>query len=219
MGEPGAKHINHTSYAAGIWAGGTTSAIWACPAEALTAPAKAHVWVGTATIDRNAPYSHFPRQERLHIPVQGDGLRLRFRDPAEVVTLERGGQHCFGGERPVEAALVGEPVVAFNLIYRQGVTSTAQVITIGPEPFVWSCERPQPVGGDLVVRVIYVVSGRLAVGIPAHASATLHTADAYVVGPDRVAEPEASVRLTPLDRSAEVVLATLWWPLASAASG
>lgn len=219
MDEPEARHINHASYAAGAWAGGTTSAIWACPIEALTAPARAYVWVGTATIDRDAPYSHFPHQERLHIPVRGDGLRLHFRDPAEVVTLERGAQHRFSGERPVEAVLVGGPVAAFNLIYRQGVTATAQVVPIGPEPFEWSCDRPQLVGEDQVVQIVYVISGHLAVGSQAYAPATLHPADAYVVGPGRMTAPEASVRLTPLDRPAEVVLATLWWPLASASRG
>ena len=66
MDEPEGRHINHSSYLGGTWAGGTTSAIWACPAETLTAPARSHVWVGTATIDRDAPYSYFPHQERLH---------------------------------------------------------------------------------------------------------------------------------------------------------
>ncbi|MCB0185457.1 MAG: hypothetical protein KDE31_14405, partial [Caldilineaceae bacterium] len=41
------------------WRGGTTRAIYAFPAETLGNLAAAQLWVGTATIERDGPYSVF----------------------------------------------------------------------------------------------------------------------------------------------------------------
>jgi len=90
----------------GTWAGGTTSAIFAYPPETIGAPAHAQLWVGTAVIDRAAAYSCFPGRLRIHLPIHGNGIRLHFQNPAEVVALSTFAQHHFDGARPLRVTLV-----------------------------------------------------------------------------------------------------------------
>ncbi len=84
---PIGTRIEQAAQVPGTWAGGTTSAIVAYPPETIDAPAKAQLWVGTAVIDRAAAYSYFPERTRIHLPIQGNGIRLHFQNPAEVVAL------------------------------------------------------------------------------------------------------------------------------------
>jgi hypothetical protein len=210
------SYISHRSYHPGAWSGGTTCAIWAEPAAALTSPAAARWWVGTAVIERDAPYSHFAGRHRLHLPIRGQGLRLRFRNPSEEVALASGTQHQFDGERPVEAALVDGFVVAFNLIYQVGVVATAGVAIVGPAGLVWPLRTPEdhsPGGTHEPVRVIYTISGALTADTNDGQQEALQSDDSVVIMPGAGAEAPLQVRLTADSRTgAEVVLATLWLP-------
>src|SRR5215212_9136197 len=94
--------VEQAAQTPGTWAGGTTRAIYAYPPESIGTPANAQLWVGTAVIDRAAAYSFFPERRRIHMPIHGNGIRLHFQSPAEVVALSTFAQHRFDGARPVQ---------------------------------------------------------------------------------------------------------------------
>lgn len=205
--------VRHQAYTAGSWAGGATRGIWAESTAAIAAPATACCWAGTATIERDAPYSHFAGRHRLQVLIRGPELRLRFREPDEEVVLARGAQHQFDGTRPVEAILPAGPVVAFNLIYRADVLATAMVATIGPDGLLWPLGAVAELGVEhhrVPVRLIYVVDG--AIGVESVA-AFVAADDTLVVAPPRRVQAGAMLRLNPTGvETAEAILATLWLP-------
>lgn len=213
--QPFSTRIGHAAYTPGTWAGGTIRGIWADPAESIAAPARARRWVGTALIERTAPYSDFSGLTRLHLPIHGGGVKLSFGDPDEVVLLERRAQREFDGGRPVVAEPQGGPVGAFNLIYDHSVRAAAAVVDVGEEPRPWALEPPPQVRAAdrlSVVRIIYVVTGAIRVNA-AGGTLELGADDSFVFatgeGPDAAALPSlASALPTP----AEVILAGFWSP-------
>jgi len=208
---PLGTHIAYAAQTPGTWAGGTTRALYADPPEAIATPAAARAWVGTAVIERPAPYSHFADRIRLQIPIQGNGIRLRFQAPPELVVLEPFAQHRFDGARPVEVELQAGPIVAFNLIVRADVFAEAQVVALEAEPLLWQLGAPPlPAGaasGLKAVRLIYLISGALTLQLAEQAALTLHPDDGFVVEPSGLPAP----LLVP-QASSRVVLATLWLP-------
>ncbi len=193
-------HIAQAAQTPGSWPGGTTNAIYAYPPETNSGPATAQVWVGTALIERAAPYTHFAGRKRVHMPVRGNGIRLHFQDPAETVAIDSFGQYQFAGDRPVQVELIDGPVLAFNLIVQNEVQAEAQVLHISHEQAVAPIERIA-----MVVRAIYAITGPLAVKVGGQQAIVLQPSDALVLDMD-AAQP---IMLRPLANPAAVVLATL----------
>ena len=208
-------HISHHTYLPGIWAGGTTRGIWAEPADTIATPAAALWWVGTAVIERDAPYSFFAGRYRLHLPIHGDGLQLHFRDPSEEIVLARNTPHQFHGERSVEAILLDGPVVAFNLIYRADGIAEASVVTTGADELVWphSVLEQGVAGTRAPVRIAYSIAGALTISSDAEHRVTLASNDTLVVAAHQHADTPPQLFLTASDSApAIVILATLWLP-------
>ena len=145
---------------AGQWRGGQLHEIYRDPPQADFPNGDYRLWAGTATIEHSSDYSYFPRAERLHILLSGDGLGLHFQEPEETVLLRAGEFHIFSGARPLHAEVLGAPVLAFNLVYRQGMTSGAAFVRLGTEPF-----QPTPPAQTNGTRteIVYVAAGRMAV--------------------------------------------------------
>lgn len=208
--------IDHRSYTSGTWVGGTTRGIWADPAAAITSPAAARCWAGTATIEYSAPYSHFAGRHRLQILIGGPELRLRFREPDEEVILGRGAQHGFSGERPVEATPLHGPVVAFNLIYRADVLAAATVATLGESELLWQSDAVAEPGVQrerVPIRLIYVVTGAVEV-VGAGTATSLQADDALVVALPAQGEPAPTLGLRAVrPEGSKVILATFWLPI------
>ncbi|MBC8163539.1 MAG: HutD family protein [Roseiflexaceae bacterium] len=207
--------ISHRTYLPGIWAGGTTKGIWAEPADAISSPAAARWWVGTAVIERDAPYSFFAGRSRLHLPIHGDGLRLHFRNPSEEVVLARNTPYQFHGEWEVDATLVDGPVIAFNLIYRADGIAAASVVTVGADELVW----PRPaleqgvVGTRELVQIVYSIAGAPTISAGAEQAVTLARDDTLVVPAHQHVDTMPQLFLMASDAApATVVLATLWLP-------
>lgn len=139
------------------WRGGHTWEIGRDPADADYPDGDYRLWVGTATIERSADYSHFTGAERLHVLLAGDGLRLRFREPDATVELATRQACTFSGERPLHAELLGATVTAFNLVHRAGMTSGARFVRPGgtPDP-----HTVQVAAGTTHTQIAHAVSGR-----------------------------------------------------------
>lgn len=210
---PIGTHINHAAQTPATWAGGTTSAIYAYPPNAIGTPANAQLWAGTAVIDRAASYSFFPERLRIHVPIQGNGIRLHFQNPSEVVALSTFEQYRFAGARPVQVELVDGEIIAFNLIVQADVAAAVQVLHIDGQEQVLELDRipaAHSPGAASVVQIVYAVNSTVALVIADQPAITLNPADAFVFHPRAVAEPlGAKVRLRSLSASAEVVVATL----------
>jgi environmental stress-induced protein Ves len=185
-------HIARAMQAPGTWAGGTTRTICSYPPEPGLTPATALFWVGTAVIQQPAAYSYFPDRTRVHIPIQGNGIRLHFQAPAELVTLATFEQHRFDGARPVQVELVDGPVVAFNLIAHTELIIQAQVIRVGARAVVPAFSSPPPPAhaaeGMAIARVVYAVHGAVAIWIAGCEAARLEPEDAFVVHPRAMRE-------------------------------
>jgi environmental stress-induced protein Ves len=188
-------HITCTMQASGTWVGGTTRAIYAYPSGPGLTPATALFWVGTAVIQQAAAYSYFPDRTRIHIPIHGNGIRLYFQTPAEVVALDTFDQHRFDGARPVQVELVDGPVVAFNLIAQTDLFTQASVIHVAAEtvmPAFLDALFAHIAEDMSVVRVVYAVNGVIAIRIAGHEAARLDSGDAFVIHPrparDRLAD-------------------------------
>jgi environmental stress-induced protein Ves len=211
---PIGTRVEQAAQAPGTWAGGTTSAIYAYPPESIGAPAAAQLWVGTATIERAAAYSHFPERLRIHLPIQGSGIRLHFQNPAEVVALSTFTQHSFDGARPVQVELVAGPVVAFNLIVQANVAAEVQVLRIGSQEMTLDLDRaPATAPTDRpasIAHVLYAAAGAIALAIAGQPAITLQPGDAFVFHPRAVADRSgATVGLSSLAATSDVVIATL----------
>ena len=153
-------YIPGTQQKPGHWRGGQLHEIYRDPLQADFPKGSYRLWVGTATIERSSDYSYFPRAERLHILLSGDGLGLHFQEPGETVLLRAGEFHIFSGERPLHAEVLGAPVFAFNLVYRQWMTSGAEFVRLGAEPYQPTI---QPQASGTRTEIVYVAAGRVAV--------------------------------------------------------
>src|SRR5215207_7769338 len=138
---PLGTRIDHAVQTPGTWAGGTTRAIYAYPPESIGTPANALLWAGTAVIDRAAAYSFFPERQRIHVPIHGNGIRLHFQNPAEVVALSTFAQHSFDGARPVQVKLVDGAIIAFNLIVLTDVAAKVYVLHIDSQELTLELDR------------------------------------------------------------------------------
>ena len=210
---PFGTHIDHAAQTPGTWAGGTTRAIYAYPPESIGTPANAQLWAGTAVIDRAAAYSFFPGRTRIHMPIQGNGIRLHFQNPAEVVALSTFAQHCFDGARPVQVELVDGAIIAFNLIVHTDVAAEVQVLHIDGQELALELNRipaAYTARAASVVQIVYAVNGSVALTIADQPAVMLNPDDAFVFHPRAVAEPlGVNVMLRGLAANAEVVVATL----------
>ncbi len=153
-------HIPAVEQKPGIWRGGQVHEIVRDPPDGDYPDGDYRLWVGSATIERSADYSYFANAERLHILLSGDGLRLHFREPEETVVLASQEFHTFSGERPLHAEVVGAPVFAFNLIYRQGLTSGAAFVPLVSAPHHHTIHAE---AGIVRTQIVYLVSGQVAV--------------------------------------------------------
>jgi environmental stress-induced protein Ves len=195
---PAGKYIAQAEQAPGNWPGGTTRAIYAYPHEGTTGPANALLWVGTATIERAAPYTYFAGRKRVHVPVQGNGLKLHFQQPEETVAVVNRGQHTFAGDRPVTVELTDGQVLAFNLIVVNEAQAGAEVLELNE-----ATTLPALAGDGHVVRVIYAVTGQLQVEHGAKQATILQPEDAYAL------ESGQPLTIKPLETGVVVVVAAL----------
>lgn len=143
----------------GSWRGGQVHEIFRDPPDADYPTGDYRLWVGTATIERAADYSYFPRAERLHILLGGDGLNLRLREPEETVALATNRWCTFAGDRPVHATPADGPVFAFNLIYRMGQQSGARFVEAAEMPVALSA----PAANSHLTQIVYGVRGESCV--------------------------------------------------------
>lgn len=135
------------------WPGGTTRELYTYPASATGQIRAAELYIGTAEIVRDGPYSVFPNRTRIHMPIRGAGLHLHFQEPTEAMLLTSLTQATFPGDRPLQVTLVEDAVTAFNMIFVSGVT--ASVASFSLEPRRWQTFSPQPQQS----RVLYLVGG------------------------------------------------------------
>lgn len=195
-------HLTKADQMPGTWAGGTTRAIAAVPPEGLGGPAQARLWVGTAVIERAAPYSHFAGRARLQIPICGNGIRLRFREPDELIELSTFAQHRFSGARPTHVELLDGPILALNLIAETAATMQAQVIHVSAQPVALPS-----VGPAGALRVLYLAAGTLVLSAAESAALTLHEGEAFVpTGP----APNNLTLTAPSREGAVLISAALW---------
>jgi environmental stress-induced protein Ves len=210
---PIGTHIDHAAQTPGIWAGGTTRAIYAHPPGSIGTPASAQLWAGTAVIDRAAAYSFFPARLRIHVPIHGHGIRLHFQHPAEVIALSTFEQYRFDGARPVQVELADGEIVAFNLIVQTDVAAEVHVLQIGSQALALELDRTpaaQTARAASVVMLVYAVSGAVALLIADQPGVMLNPADAFVFHPRAQAAPlGAEIKLRGTAGSAAVVVATL----------
>lgn len=173
----------------GTWAGGTTHMIAAHPPDAAQQIASAQLWVGTANIEQDAPYSFFSERMRIQIPVHGNGIKLHFQHPAEAVTLTHGEPYRFDGARPVQVALIDGPIRALNVIFHRSVIAKAHVVRLEGNqqlsdlaPFTNASAAHQ-----ILLQIVYVICGSLALRHAHDQAIMLHTDDAFVLHPQRQA--------------------------------
>jgi environmental stress-induced protein Ves len=204
---PAGPCLEPADYLPGSWPGGSTRAIYADPPTALAAPAAARLWAGTATIERPAAYSYFPGRVRIHIPIRGNGLRLRFEAPDELVELASLDQHRFDGARPVRVELVNGPVEAFNLIVRADAVARAEVLRLELDDIV-ALASPSDSMPAAAVRLVYVVSGAVTVGPPGQTALQLGPDATFVVDP-RTAPLDSPLELRGRAPGTLVILAAL----------
>ena len=165
-------------------------------------------------IDRASAYSFFADRQRVHVPIHGNGLRLHFQNPAEVIALSTFAQHSFDGARPVQVELADGAVVAFNLIIQNDVAAEVRVLQLGDQELALELDRALTTapnaGASSVVQIVYAAAGAVALVIAGQPAITLHSADAFVFHPRAVAAPlGVKVGLRSLDAHADVIVATL----------
>ena len=165
-------------------------------------------------IDRASAYSFFADRQRVHVPIHGNGLRLHFQNPAEVIALSTFAQHSFDGARPVQVELADGAVVAFNLIIQNDVAAEVRVLQLGDQELALELDRALTTapnaGASSVVQIVYAAAGAVALVIAGQPAITLNSADAFVFHPRAVAAPlGVKVGLRSLDAHADVIVATL----------
>jgi environmental stress-induced protein Ves len=176
MSQPLGTLVTHAQQKPGVWGGGTTRMIYTDGADPT--PAAAHLWIGTATIERDADYSYLPNRTRIHMPIAGNGIRLRFQHPSELITLTSLDQHQFDGGRPLHAELIDGPITAFNTIAHPTVTAAVQAHSLAQGQMLL-----QDLGGlpGPALHLIYVISGTLEIAAYGSAPSILHAQDAFTV--------------------------------------
>jgi environmental stress-induced protein Ves len=205
--------VERARQTAGVWAGGTTLAIYADPPETIQSPAMARAWIRTAVIERAAAYSYFAGRTRIHMPIAGNGIRLHMRSPDELVALDRFAQSRFDGARPVEVELVDGPVVAFNLIFEGSLAAEARALRLDRQATAVDLPAPaiaQAGGQATMARVVYVVDGAVELWAAGQAAVRLDADDAFVFhrrGGQAVLDDRSELRL--LTPQAAIVVATL----------
>jgi environmental stress-induced protein Ves len=165
-------------------------------------------------IQQPAAYSFFADRTRIHIPIHGNGIRLHFEDPPEVVALGIFQQHRFDGARPVQVELVDGPVAAFNLIAQTDLIAQAEVNRVDAEAAVPAFQAHQLAAslaeGMSVVRVVYAVNGSVALRVAGREAARLEPGDAFVLNPRHVGDNLAErVELCCAAANVAVVAATV----------
>ncbi|MCB0063743.1 MAG: HutD family protein [Caldilineaceae bacterium] len=176
--------IPRTEQPPSIWLGGTTRTIYTYPPSANGNIRAAQLYVGTATIERDGPYSVFTDRTRIHLPMRGNGLHLHFKEPSETVQLPSFAQATFPGDRPLTVTLVDGTVEAFNLIFAANVTATLDSFTVEPGAELMLS------GQTSTLRVLYLVEGSCSIRQEAGAqnspasvtgeAAQLAESDAYI---------------------------------------
>lgn len=170
------------------WRGGTTRAIFAFPPETLNSSAAAQLWIGTATIERDGPYSLFADRTRIHLPIRGNGLRLHFQEPTATIALESFAQATFAGDRPLMVTLFDGVVEAFNLIFHPTVQAEVQVhhLTPSDDNFVLEPSAPNAKTPSVATQILYLVDGLCTVERAGEALTQLSPGDAYICGAEDV---------------------------------
>jgi environmental stress-induced protein Ves len=160
------------------WRGGIIRAIVAEPPTKLGDLAAAHLWAGTATIERDGPYSVFANRMRIHLPLRGNGLQLHFQEPTETIVLAPFDQATFAGDRPLTVTLVDGAVEAFNLIFAPTVAAELTVYRLtATEP---ASQLPAlPIAPGHALQLLYAVNGPVDVAV-GEETVTLAGGDAYV---------------------------------------
>ena len=184
--EGGGWVVRAAAHRKGTWPGGTTSDILVQPADAHLDPQTPLLRIATATIERDASYSHFPGYDRLHLPIMGNGLRLYFQAPGATTELPRFCTTTFAGDRPLRVELIDGPVTAFNLIVRRGVEVGATVIQVQgarqallEPPWATAQARGEGLLGHRLF-CCYVVEGEVLLTTPGLPSVGLESEDAYI---------------------------------------
>jgi environmental stress-induced protein Ves len=195
---------------AATWRGGTTRTIYAYPADTRARLASAHLWAGTATIERDGPYSVFTNRTRIHLPVRGNGLHLHFQDPAETIVLPTFAQATFAGDRPLNVTLIDGPVAAFNLFFHPTVQAELQLLHLAPSvattiPATELTSTEPTAAEQASVQILYAVNGCCIVETGDGETAALQSGDAFVH------EDGQALRVDCIEQGGVVVLATLVW--------
>lgn len=215
MNTPIGAHIPHAAQPTGTWSGGSTRALFAYPSGSLQPVGSGQVWIGTATIEQSADYSFFAERIRVHVPTKGNGIRLHFGAPTEVVTLPTFAQCRFDGTRPVHAELIDGPVTAFNLIMQPDVEAVVKVLPLKQDTISLSDEaihslHIQTADGTTVLHLVYVIAGSVGIMHAEEQAAMLHADEAFVFHPH--AMPEAynnAIMLRRLEQHTEVIVVEL----------
>ncbi len=206
--EPGYK-LPAPDQRRGTWRGGTLRTLYQHPPQA-TNIGEYDVWVNLATIEHAADYSYMPGYTRVHLPIAGDGLSLYFQEPVEEIQVATFAQITFDGARPLHAVPIGGMVTAFNLILREGWQGTAHITHLGPKAEAIEVPVEPSVAGE-VIRVIYVQSGEVAIGIDGQRLATLQAGEAYVFHSQQAAHLAANqANFAAVGGGAIAVVADLW---------
>ncbi|QCK88388.1 HutD family protein [Phreatobacter aquaticus] len=87
--------------------------------------------IGTAAIEKDGPFSHYPDVTRVFTVVEGPGVHLDFSAEG-TRTLDRDQPTRFAGAPGPFCRLRGAPATAFNLLMRDGAFSgDVQIVTGG----------------------------------------------------------------------------------------
>jgi environmental stress-induced protein Ves len=205
--------VRRVQQAEAEWRGGLTHAIYAFPPSALMTPAAAELWVGTAEIQSDAPYSNFAGQYRIHMPIKGAGIHLQFEQPRASQTLSAFQQISFDGGRPLYVSLLDGAVSAFNLIAQRHVSSSLIALELDEESYAWDRLGFEALPPNLHrVQVLYVCQGQLGLRAAGKSDLVLHEGDAFVLeyGPN-ASGLHLPWRLSAYDQRAQIVLASLGW--------
>lgn len=205
--------VRRVQQAEAEWSGGIMHAIYAFPPLTLMEPTAAELWVGTAEIQRDAPYSNFAGQKRIHMPISGTGIHLQFEQPRASQTLSAFQQITFDGGRPLYVSLLDGPVRAFNLIVQRHVTSSLIALELDEESYAWDRLGYEALPSSLNrVQVLFVCQGVLQLQAAGKADLLLQEGDAFVLE----YQPKCSGlhlpwRLSAYEERVQIVLASLAW--------
>ncbi|MDZ4717454.1 MAG: HutD family protein [Roseiflexaceae bacterium] len=208
--------IDRAQQIPGTWAGGTTQQIYAFPPDPPQTIASAQFWLGTAIIQRDAAYSFFPERTRIHIPIQGNGIRLHFQAPEDVIKLNTYETYCFDGARPVCAELVDGPIVALNFIFHANVIVAAAIVQFDEQQLLLPALTASEIhknteANRTVLQIIYVIAGTIMLRVAGNPTVILNPDDAYIVHPHTIVE-HMPILLERQESPAQFIVATAWLP-------